>query len=123
MTIEEWAKDFKSYVTLLDMPRDDYKGIMGYIEDAIAMLNEQEERIGVLTRAIEQMPKPTKLLDVFGDGYAKVVRCKDCKYAYLTDDGECKYCEMEKDDNGFLIERYRSWDWFCSDGEKGDKSD
>ena len=47
-----------------------------------------------------------------------VVRCKDCKYAYLTDDGECKYCEMEKDDNGFLIERYRSWDWFCADGEK-----
>jgi recombinational DNA repair protein RecR len=32
-----------------------------------------------------------------------VVRCKDCKYAYLTDDGECKYCEMEKDDNGFII--------------------
>lgn len=47
-----------------------------------------------------------------------VVRCKDCKYAYLTDDGECKYCEMEKDDNGFLIERYRSWDWFCADGER-----
>ena len=47
-----------------------------------------------------------------------VVRCKDCKYAYLTDDGECKYCEMEKDDNGFLIERYSSWDWFCADGER-----
>ena len=47
-----------------------------------------------------------------------VVRCKDCKYAYLTDDGECKYCEMEKDDNGFLIEKYRSWDWFCADGER-----
>ena len=48
----------------------------------------------------------------------QLVRCKDCKYAYLTDDGECKYCEMEKDDNGFLIERYSSWDWFCADGER-----
>lgn len=47
-----------------------------------------------------------------------VVRCKDCKYAYLTDDGECKYCEIEKDDNGSLIELYRSWDWFCADGER-----
>ena len=47
-----------------------------------------------------------------------VVRCKDCKYAYLTDDGECKYCEMEKDDNDSLVERYRSWDWFCADGER-----
>lgn len=44
MTIEEWAKDFKSYVNALDMPRDDYKGIMEYIDDAIALLKEQEAK-------------------------------------------------------------------------------
>ena len=44
MTIEEWAKDFKSFVNELQMPRDDYKGIMEYIDDAIALLKEQEER-------------------------------------------------------------------------------
>jgi hypothetical protein len=42
MTIEEWAKDFKSYVNELQMPRDDYKGIMSYIDDALALLKEQE---------------------------------------------------------------------------------
>ena len=42
MTIEEWAKDFKSYVNELDIPRDDYKGIMEYIDDAPALLKEQE---------------------------------------------------------------------------------
>ena len=42
MTIEEWAKDFKSYVNALDMQRDDYKSIMEYIDDAIALLKEQE---------------------------------------------------------------------------------
>lgn len=42
MTIEEWAKDFKSYVNELQMFRDDYKGIMGYIDDALAILKEQE---------------------------------------------------------------------------------
>ena len=45
MTIEEWAKDFKSYVNALQMPRDDYKGIMEYINDALALLKEQEEII------------------------------------------------------------------------------
>ena len=42
MTIEEWAKDFKSYVNALDMPRDDYNGIIEYIDDAIDLLKEQE---------------------------------------------------------------------------------
>lgn len=42
MTIEEWAKDFKSYVNALDMQRDDYNGIMECIDDALALLKEQE---------------------------------------------------------------------------------
>ena len=48
MTIEEWAKDFKSYVNALDMPRDDYNGIMEYIDDALAMLKEQEAKTVVI---------------------------------------------------------------------------
>lgn len=107
MTIEEWAKDFKSYVNWLDMPRDDYKGIMGYIDDAIAMLKEQEDRIGVLTRAIKQMPKPTKLLDVYGDGYAKIVRCKCCTHT--------EHCEIYGGFDG------KNPDWFCADGERRDE--
>ena len=46
MTIEEWAKDFKSYVNTLDMPRDDYKGIIEYIDDTVAMLKEWEAENG-----------------------------------------------------------------------------
>lgn len=42
MMIEEWAKDFKSYINELDMPRDDYKCIMEYIDDAIALLRKHE---------------------------------------------------------------------------------
>lgn len=33
--------------------------------------------------------------------YEEIVRCKDCKFAYMTYDGECKYCswgEKRKDD-------------------------
>ena len=53
MTIEEWAKDFKSYVNELQIPRDDYKGIMEYIDDALTLLKEQEPRILSLGEAIE----------------------------------------------------------------------
>ena len=42
MTVNEWAKDFRSFVNELQMPRDDYKGIMEYIDDAVSMLKEQE---------------------------------------------------------------------------------
>ncbi len=33
MTLSEWKNDFKGFVKSLSMPRDDYKGIMEYIDD------------------------------------------------------------------------------------------
>ena len=33
MPVTEWKNDFKGYVNALDLPRDDYKGIMAYIEE------------------------------------------------------------------------------------------
>ena len=44
MTVNEWAKDFRSFVNELTMPRDDYKGIMEYIDDAVALLKAQEPK-------------------------------------------------------------------------------
>lgn len=40
--VEEWARDFKAYVDELDIARDDYRGIMEYIDDALTLLREQE---------------------------------------------------------------------------------
>ena len=47
MTINEWAEDFKSYVNELQIPRDDYKGIMSYIDDAIELLKKQDSLLGI----------------------------------------------------------------------------
>lgn len=33
-SIAEWQKDFREYINMLNIPRDDYKGIMEYINDA-----------------------------------------------------------------------------------------
>ena len=45
MTVGEWAKDFKAFVNELRMPRDDYKGIIAYIEDGTKLLKAQEPRV------------------------------------------------------------------------------
>ena len=76
------------------------------VRDALALLKEQEERIGVLTRAIKHMPRLTKLLDVYGDGYAKVVRCKDCRSNH-----QCAIQFKFADADG-------EEDWFCADGKR-----
>ena len=74
--------------------------------DALELLKMQEDRIGTLTRAIEQMPKPTKLLDVFGDGYAKVVRCMDCKW-YSPEMSWCNNLNSPKEQT-----------FYCADGKR-----
>ena len=92
--------------------------LVNHADTMLAILKERNEKIAVLNRFIEQMPKPTKLLDVFCNGYAKVIRCKDCKYcgSEIRDGVRFAKCELK-----------HNWmpqgDWFCADGEKGDKSD
>lgn len=37
-----WAEEFKSYVAELQLFRDDYKGIIEYIDEGLALLKEQD---------------------------------------------------------------------------------
>lgn len=48
----------------------------------------------------------------------EVVRCKDCKYTHMTYGGECKYCDMWKEDGEAL---YLDGDFFCAYGERKNK--
>lgn len=57
----------------------------------------------------------------WNDNHGELIRCKDCKHAHKTYDGDCKYCDMFTDDDGYPIERYRSGDWFCADGKRREK--
>lgn len=86
--------------------------LVNHADTMLAMLKERSEKIAVLNRFIEQMPKPTKLLDVFCNGYAKVVRCKGCKNAVVYDGNEviCTHIDSNGNDK-------HSIDWFCADGE------
>ena len=48
MTVQEWAKEFKAFINELQISRDDYKGIIAYIEDGAKLLKEQEPRVMTL---------------------------------------------------------------------------
>lgn len=43
-----------------------------------------------------------------------IVRCKDCKYARLTDDGSCKYCDIWFPDEA----EYMDGDYYCASAER-----
>ena len=48
----------------------------------------------------------------------EVVRCKDCKNAHMTYDGECKYCDFWQEDGGEAL--YLDGDFYCAAGERKD---
>ena len=53
-----------------------------------------------------------------------IVRCKECKKAHLTYDGDCKYCDEWKDDDGNYIEVYHDGNFYCGYGvRKGSVED
>lgn len=49
----------------------------------------------------------------------EVVRCKDCKYAHMTMDGECKYCDIWFPDE----KEYMDGDYYCASGERRDDTE
>lgn len=55
--------------------------------------------------------------DIFDAPSIDIVRCKECKYAHLTYDGDCKYCDIWFPDEA----RYLKGNDFCSYGERRDK--
>ncbi len=43
--IDEWRNDFQSFINELQMPRDDYNGIMFYIDDGTKLLKAMEPKL------------------------------------------------------------------------------
>ena len=85
MTINEWAEDFKSFVNELQMPRDDYNGIMEYIDDALSLLKEQEPIL------LENQHKPYGISTNANSPW--ISRCPKCgKKVEGKQTRFCKYC-------------------------------
>ena len=79
--IDEWRNDFKGYVNALDIPRDDYNGIMAYIDELPPAQPEVAKGTNVLNSdtisrqaAIDEIRKDKidsnslKIMDALGNG-------------------------------------------------------
>jgi len=104
---EDVVKELKALHLFLEMGLDREGGAVGklgcksgmkYIDDAIALLEKQEEEM-LLMRIIYG-----PAIEVVGE----VVRCKDCKWHTMR--GDMLLCEAQ--------DKPHTYDWFCADGEK-----
>lgn len=95
----------------------DYRGLM---DDAIALLKEQEDTIRILSADYEDLQKEhERLLDkkipLITQGQ-EVVRCKDCKHGYQLCDDYIS-CEISEENESGCPASHKP-DWFCADGER-----
>ena len=58
------------------------------------------------------------IVEVYDAPSIDIVRCKECRHAHMTYGGDCKYCDMWKDDDDFCIELYLDGDFYCANGER-----
>lgn len=96
------------------------------------------QRVGIdvdkdkLLAALKQDAK--RYREAYANGYdtgyqerdEEIIRCKECKHAVLTTNGEVKYCKFwqEDEDGNFSGDPlYLDGDFFCKGGERRDDDD
>lgn len=106
--IDAWKEDFKGFVNSLDMPRDDYKGIMEYIDELPSVQPDvPDTNVGDLISrqdAIDSVQGIGRLATLQDNDVVirmsavehilfnlpsaqEIIRCKDCRHngSYDTD--------------------------------------
>lgn len=77
-----------------------------------------------MAEIIVKYKEDTDRMKVKGGEYVQdLIRCKECKHAHMTYGGECKYCDMWKDDDDNYIELHLDGDYFCASGERKDQDE
>lgn len=71
-------------------------------EDPFVRTEYREQIHEALSMAIKALEQPT------------IIRCKDCKFAHLTYDGDVKYCDVWSLDESI----YMDGNNFCSSAER-----
>ena len=67
------------------------------------------EREGIIRKFFDKVPAVQP----------EIIRCKDCKFSHMTNDGRyCKYCDQFTDDYGELVEMYFDSDFYCGYAER-----
>lgn len=81
--------------------------IWHYPNECYRNLNEYEFAKGLAELGLKSVPP----------AQPEIIRCKDCKYAHMTNDGQCKYCDIWFPDEKVYVDG----DHYCASAER--KSD
>ena len=81
-----------------------------YRQDAINAVKDRYYKYGRFAKKEELVWSIEKL----PSAQPEIIHCKDCKYAYITADGECKYCDIWFPDEKL----YMPSDYFCGSAER-----
>jgi len=98
--IEEWKKDFKEYINGLSLPRDDYKGIMEYI-DGVPTVDAVQYTLGYQDGFLEgkkicERPQGDECMTNACYKKQNAKHCNTClHYQQLTKIQEIGYCETK----------------------------
>ena len=57
-------------------------------------------------------------IDALPSAEPEIIRCKDCKYAQLTYDGDCKFCLKVTDEDDIPMTVYYDGDHYCGFAER-----
>lgn len=57
-------------------------------------------------------------LETMTSAQPEIIRCKDCRFATLTYDGDCKYCQYLEGEFGLTDSVYFDGNDYCSHAER-----
>lgn len=86
--LSAWKEDFRDYIRMLNLPRDDYNGIMGYINEVSSAQPEI-----IRCNSCKYWAQTTGKMKGYGLG-----RCDFHDAQLVTCDGFCYWAEREKDE-------------------------
>ena len=93
-SIAEWKKDFREYINMLNIPRDDYNGIMEYINDLPSASTDLSNNSPKIDN--ENGELISRQAAIYVEGLDEEIRCEMCRNPMRTNrgcDGNCKYDE------------------------------
>lgn len=123
--VKKWQEEFRAYIKGMLLLRDEYRGIMEYIEGVPTIepepSTEKQEILNYLDTTLHPIISPEHW-DVYSELYdmistlpsaqSEIIRCKDCRWGREA----CGNIECFVDSN--IPPEYHGYEWFCPNGER-----
>ena len=81
----------------------------------VKVLNKENgEVMELFKKSNEELQKAVNRIEALPSVQPEIIHCKECKYAHMTYDGDCKYCDVWFPDES----KYVGGDYYCASAER-----